>query len=172
MTAVMHDILAEQNVIASCLVDADAVERCANTGLIPEEFFTLRSRYSYAAIQAVTDAHGADAVNRVTVGYELAQRSADDGTTRRRIDIVTLSWLSQIEADLVTSVGAEWYAGIVRECAQRRRLEVATQQVAQLAASGDPDATRKAAALLGELAGTAVVKTSASRQAPRGGVLV
>lgn len=144
---------AERNVIASCLVDAAAVERCHATGLTAADFWILRARYTYGAIRAVAGTLGADGVNRVTVGYELAQRPADDGTQRTQIEVVTLAWLSQLEDDLVTSVGAEWYAGIVREQAQRRRLEAATEQVARLAASGDPDAARKASALMAGVAG-------------------
>lgn len=127
MTPPTHDVAAEENVIGACLVDADAVERCAATGLVADDFWTLFSRYTYDAIRAVVASHGAQGVNRVTVGYELAQRAADDGTNRTQIEVVGLAWLSRIEEDLVTSVGAEWYAGIVRECAQRRRDAVVGQ---------------------------------------------
>lgn len=153
MTAPTHDGAAEEAVIASCLVDADAIERCHATGLTADDFYSLRSQYAYGAIRAVTAAHGPQAVNRITVGYHLGQQPANDGTQRYQIDLVTLAWLSRIEEELPTSIGAEWYAGIVRECAQRRRTLAATETVARLAASGDPQAAEKAAALYGSLAG-------------------
>lgn len=145
MTAPTHDVAAEEAVIASCLVDADAIERCAATGLVPDDFFVTRARYTYGAIRAVAARLGDDAVNRVTVGYELAQRPAGDGTTRTQVEVVTLAWLSRIEEELPTSIGAEWYAGIVRECAQRRR-EAA---VGQALLEGRATAEQAAAALRG-----------------------
>lgn len=173
MTAPTHDVAAEEAVIASCLVDAGAVERCHGTGLTPADFWQSRARYAYAAIRDIVARAGSGvrkvevvdaltgepvvywatdyAVNAVTVAYELAQRPAEGRDAR--VDVVTLSWLSQIVEDLPTSLGAEWYARIVVECAQRRRAIVAAEQVAAAARAGASDVAARAVAVFGEIGG-------------------
>lgn len=122
----MWDETVEADVIAACLVDPDAVQRVAQTNLTPGDFFTARARYAYEAIRAVSAAAGADSVHTHSVAYELRQRPADDGQVSM-LHVVGLAWLSRIVEELPTSIGAEWYAGRVREMAQRRR-EVAVGQ--------------------------------------------
>lgn len=151
----MWDETVEADVIAACLVDQDAVTRVAATGITPGDFFTARARYAYEAIRAVSAAAGADSVHTHSVAYELRQRQADDGQVSM-LHVVGLAWLSRIVEELPTSIGAEWYAGRVREMAQRRR-EVAVGQ-ALIDGRATPE---QAAALLDGATGIVVAPQAA-----------
>lgn len=150
----LWDEQLEADVIAACLVDQDAVTRVAATGITPSDFFTARARYAYEAIRAVSAADGAAAVNTHSVAYELRQRPADDGQVSM-LHVVTLAWLSRIVEELPTSIGAEWYAGRVREMAQRRRAVSAGHALVEGRAT-----VEQAAALVSEPA-----RQTASRRA-------
>lgn len=162
----MWDEQIEADVIAACLVDPDAVTRVDAVGITPGDFFVTRARYAYEAIQAVSAASGAESVHTHSVAYELRQRQADDGQVSM-LHVVTLQWLSRIVEELPTSIGAEWYAGRVREMAQRRRLQAAAGAIEAMAAAGDVDGAGKAAALLdGATAGTPATPRPAYRAQP------
>ena len=158
----MWDETVEADVIAACLVDPDAVQRVAQTNLTPDDFFTARARYAYAAIRAVSAAAGAESVHTHSVAYELRQRQADDGQVSM-LHVVTLAWLSRIVEDLPTSIGAEWYAGRVMEMAQRRREAVVGQALIEGRATRE-----QAAALLDGATGIVV----APQKQGRGGVQI
>lgn len=140
----MWDEKIEADVIAACLVDPDAVTRVAATGITPSDFFTARARYAYEGIRAISAAFGASAVHQHSVAYELRQRPADDGQVSM-LHVVGVAWLSRIVEELPTSIGAEWYAGRVREMAQRRRAAAVGQALIEGRATPE-----QAAAMLGD----------------------
>lgn len=131
--------MAEEDTIAACLVDEAALEAIVATGIEPEDFATVKAGLTYAAVRAVQT--GGAPVNAVTVAYELAQRG--------QIQTVTLAWLSRIVDDLPTSVGAEHFARIVLECAQRRRLQSAAAAAHEAADRGALDGEKAVALFAG-----------------------
>ena len=66
-----HDIEAEEAVIASILVDTEAIYRVAPI-LQPEDFFREKNAWAYEACLALWDRN--EAINQVTVAHELARR--------------------------------------------------------------------------------------------------
>lgn len=177
------DTAAEEAVVASCLVDADAVVLVHATGLVADDMHHVRTRYGYAAVRAVAEARGRPQVyvtpelrvltmapvNEVTVAHALAGVPAEDGR-RSRLDAVGgMAWLSEIVGELPTSTGAAWYAEIVRECAERRRVVAAAEAARGLAVSGAVDAGARARALFeGVSDGGKINGTRARRWPPIG----
>lgn len=173
--APLNDTLAEESVIAACLVDADAIADVHATGISPAEFFHERCAYAYAAVRTLADittnrvrqvrrvdeltgstvAYWAPdpAVNIVTVAHKLAQTPAENARASRLEAVGGAAWLSHIVGELPCSIGADWYARIVIDCASRRRAIAAAGQVAELAKrGGSPDMIDRAQALFGAIA--------------------
>ncbi|TMB69060.1 MAG: replicative DNA helicase [Chloroflexi bacterium] len=107
-----HDIDAEEAVIASLLVDSEAIYKVAPR-LKAEDFFREKNAWVYDACRALWDR--SDSINQITVAHELARRN-------RLEDVGGAAYLSRLVTDLPTSVGVESYAKDVVECALRRRL--------------------------------------------------
>jgi replicative DNA helicase len=121
-----HDIEAEEAVVASLLVDPDAVYKIAPT-LNPEDFFREKNAWVYEACRALWDRN--ESINQITVGHELARR-------RRLEEVGGAAYLSQLVTDLPTSVGVEHYAAIVQRDSTYRKLITASNQIAQMAYQG------------------------------------
>lgn len=124
-----HDIDAEEAVVASLLVDPEAIYRVAPV-VSHEDFFRDRNAWAYEACLALWDRK--EAINQVTVGHELARRD-------RLEEIGGFAYLSRLVAELATPFDAEYYAQIVRRDAIYRRLISAAAQIAQIAYQGGPD---------------------------------
>jgi replicative DNA helicase len=107
-----HDIEAEEAVIASLLVDPEAIYKVAPK-LNGEDFFREKNHWVYEACRALWDR--SESINQITVAHELARRN-------RLEDVGGASYLSRLVTDLPTSVGVESYARDVLDCALRRRL--------------------------------------------------
>ncbi len=125
-----HDFEAEEAVLASLLVDPEAVSRVA-ANLRSIDFFRERNGWVYEACLALWERN--ESINEVTVAHELARRE-------RLEDSGGLAFLSRIITELPTPVGVEHYAAIVERDALYRRLIGAAGQIAQLAYQGGPDA--------------------------------
>ena len=137
---------AETTVIASILVDEEAISRVA-AFLQPEDFFADRHAEMYRAALALWDRR--EAINQVTLGHELARRGTLEAAGGQ-------AYLSQIVADLPTSVGVEYAARILQRDAIYRRMIDAAGQIARIAYAGGPnlqDALGRAEALLLALRG-------------------
>src|SRR5438445_2899878 len=106
-----HDIDAEEAVIASLLVDSEAIYKVAPR-LKSEDFFREKNAWVYDACRALWDR--SESLNQITVAHELARRN-------RLEDVGGAAYLSRLVTDLPTSVGVESYAKDVLESALRRR---------------------------------------------------
>jgi replicative DNA helicase len=122
------DVDAEEAVIASLLVDEDAVFKVH--GIVrPEDFYREQNRWSYEACLALMER--GESINQVTVAHELARQN-------RLEDAGGPAYLSRIVAELPTPIGVEHYAYIVQRDSVYRNLIGATRQVAEMAMQGGP----------------------------------
>ncbi len=124
-----HDVEAEEAVVASVLVDTEAIYRVAPI-LKPEDFFREKNAWAFEACLALFDRN--EAINQVTVAHELARRERLD-------DLGGAAYLSRLVAELPTAVGVEHYAQIVKRDAIYRLLVQRSAQIAQMAYQGGPD---------------------------------
>ena len=124
-----HDIEAEEAVIASLLVDPDAIFKVAPR-LHSEDFFREKNGWVYEACRALWDR--SESINQITVSHELARRN-------RLEDVGGASYLSKLVTELPTSVGVEHYAAMIQRDAVYRKLISAAGQIAQLAYQGGPN---------------------------------
>jgi len=122
------DVDAEEAVIASLLVDEDAVYKVY--GIVrPEDFYREQNRWSYEACLALMER--GESINQVTVAHELARAA-------RLEDVGGPAYLSRIVAELPTPIGVEHYAYIVQRDSVYRNLIGATRQIADMAMQGGP----------------------------------
>lgn len=136
-----HDIQAEEAVVASLMVDPEAIFKVAPL-LRPRDFFRETNGWAYDACLALWER--GEAINQVTVAHELDRRG-------RLEEVGGLSYLSELVLNLPTPVGVEHYAQIVKRDAVYRQMIGAAMNIAQLAYEGGPDleaALSKAEALV------------------------
>ena len=124
-----HDIQAEESVVASLMVDEEAVSKVA-AGLRPGDFFREANGWTYESCLALWDRN--EAINQVTVAHELDRRGHLE-------EIGGLAFLSQLVTDLPTAVGVEYYANIVRRDATYRQMVSVAATIAQVAYQGSSD---------------------------------
>ncbi len=140
------NIEAETTVLASILVDPEALSRVASF-LQPEDFFENRHQAMYRAALAVDERR--EAINPITLAHELARED-------KLAEAGGHAYLSQIMADLPTTVGVEYAAKIVQRDATYRRLIDAAGVIARIgyqAAPNLPESLGRAEALLLSLRG-------------------
>ncbi len=141
-----HDIDAEEAVIASLLVDPEAIYKVAPK-LNSVDFFREKNAWIYDACRALWDR--SESINQITVSHELARQN-------RLEDVGGVTYLSQLITELPTSVGVEHYAGIIQRDATYRKLISAAGQIAQMAYVGGAD--------IGDVLARAETLVSAVRQ--------
>ena len=124
-----HDIEAEEAVIASLLVDSEAIFKVAPI-LQPQDFFREKNGWAYEACLALWQRN--EAINQVTVAHELARRD-------RLEELGGVAYLSQLVADLPTPIGVEHYAQIVKRDKTYRDLVRVVGDLSRLAYEGGPD---------------------------------
>jgi len=124
-----HDIEAEEAVIASLLVDPEAIYRVAPT-LKPEDFFREKNAWAFEACLALWERN--ESINQITVSHELSRRG-------RLEEVGGAAYLSRLVTELPTSIGVEHYAGLVQRDSSYRRLISAAGQIAQLAYQAPPE---------------------------------
>jgi len=124
-----HDVEAEDAIVASLLVDSEAIHHVAPI-VKPEDFFREKNAWAYEACLALFDRN--EAINQVTVAHELARRE-------RLEEVGGAAYLSRLVAELPTAVGVEHYARIVKRDAIYRQLIQRSAQIAQMAYQGGPD---------------------------------
>ena len=124
-----QDVEAEIAVLGSMLLDPDAAGRVAAL-LKKEDFYRGPHGDVFEVLAEIYDAHRA--IDIVLLREELQRRSLLDkvgGTT----------FLSQIVASVPTAANAEHYARIVRDCALRRAVISASNEVEKQAYDGALD---------------------------------
>jgi replicative DNA helicase len=124
-----HDVDAEEAVIASLLVDPDAIFKVAPR-LKAEDFFREKNAWVYEACRALWDR--SESINQITVAHELDRAG-------RLADVGGVSYLSGLITELPTSVGVEHYAGIIQRDAIYRRLISVAGEIARIAYVGESD---------------------------------
>lgn len=118
-----HDIEAEEAVIASLMVDPDAMLAVVNI-LQPTDFFREANGWIYDACLALWNRD--EVINQITVAHELA--------TRDQLQAVGgQTYLAEIIHRLPTSIGVQFYARIVKRDATYRALIQAAAAIMQMA---------------------------------------
>jgi replicative DNA helicase len=124
-----HDIQAEESVVASLLVDAEAINKVA-TIVKPSDFFRETNAWTYEACLALWERN--ETINQVTVAHELDRRG-------RLEEVGGLTFISELILNLPTAIGVEHYAQIVKRDATYRQLIGVATTIAQVAYQGGPD---------------------------------
>ena len=123
------DVEAEESVIASLLVDEDAVTRVESI-VSPEDFYRDQNRWCYEAALELWSRN--EPINQVTLAHTLSRRGKLD-------EAGGLPYLARIVADLPTAIGVEHYAQIVRRDSMYRTMITVGSQIVQTAYQGGPD---------------------------------
>ena len=118
-----HDIEAEEAVVAALLVDPEAIFHVAPI-LKAADFFREKNGWVYDACLSLWERD--EAINQITVAHELArkERLEDAGGQVYLVDIIRR---------LPTSLGAEYYAGLVKRDSTYRGLIHASTAIMQMA---------------------------------------
>ncbi|HEY8838676.1 MAG TPA: DnaB-like helicase N-terminal domain-containing protein [Dehalococcoidia bacterium] len=124
-----HDIAAEEAVIASIMVDDEAVFRVSPL-LRPEDFFLERNAWIYDTCLALWNRN--EPTNPIMIAHELGVRGQLEA-------IGGPAYLSQLTTELPTAVGVDYYARIVARDAVYRRMITAAGRMAQMAYEGGAD---------------------------------
>jgi len=124
-----HDIQAEESVVASMMVDADAVLKVAPL-LRPSDFFREANAWAYEACVGLWER--SETINQITVAHELDRRG-------RLEEVGGLTFLSELILNLPTPIGVEDYAGIVKRDSTYRQMISAAMTIAQIGYQGDSD---------------------------------
>ena len=128
-----HDVEAEGSVIASLMVDAEAIYKVVPF-LQPQHFFREKNRWILEACYDLWQRN--EPINQITVAHELGRRG-------RLEEVGGVAYLSQLITDLPTSLVAEPCARLVQRDAIYRELIGAAQQIAQMAfRAEDPEVSR------------------------------
>ena len=124
-TEALHDRESEQAVLGSMMVDSAVIPRVlAILGHTSEVFFTTDHQLIYAAILAVYERH--NRVDALLVSDELERKNE---LNRSGGDL----YLYDLQARIVETESAEFYAQIVWEKSTRRQLAQAGEQISNLA---------------------------------------
>ena len=145
-----HDIQAEESVIASLMIDSDAVLRIGAI-LQPSDFFREANAWTFDACMALWQRD--ESINQVTVAHELDRRG-------RLEDAGGLTFLSELILNLPTPVGVEHYAQIVKRDSVYRQMISSAMTIAQIAYQGGADLD---GALASRAASSAPSRTATSR---------
>jgi replicative DNA helicase len=118
-----HDIEAEEAVVAALLVDPESVFQVAPI-LKPADFFREKNAWVYEACLDLWDRD--EAINQITVAHELARKERLEETGGQ-------AYLAEVIRRLPTSLGAGFYAAIVKRDSTYRSLIHATTGIMQMA---------------------------------------
>jgi replicative DNA helicase len=124
-----HDIQAEESVVASLMVDDEAIFKVAPI-LRASDFFRETNGWTYEACLTLWERN--ETINQVTVAHELDRRG-------RLEEIGGLTFLSELVLNLPTSIGVEHYAQLVKRDATYRQMIGAATKIAQVAYEGGAD---------------------------------
>ncbi len=124
-----HDIEAEEAVIASLLVDSEAIYQVTPI-LRPGDFFREKNGWVYEACLELWSRD--EAINQITVAHELARRD-------RLEEVGGQTYLVDLIRSLPTSIGVEFYAQIVRRDATYRGLIHSATAIMQMAYEAPSD---------------------------------
>ncbi|MPZ23670.1 MAG: replicative DNA helicase, partial [Dehalococcoidia bacterium] len=141
-----HNVEAEEAVVASVLVDPEAIYRVVPI-VKASDFFREKNRWAFEAALALFER--GEPLNQITVTHQLARSERIDGVGGG-------AYLARLVADLPTAIGVEHYAQIVARDAVYRSMITAAGQIASMAYQGGSDleaVMARAEALLIQLRG-------------------
>ncbi|HXU25002.1 MAG TPA: replicative DNA helicase [Tepidiformaceae bacterium] len=118
-----HDLEAEEAVIAALMIDNEAF-LAVYPVLKPSDFFREKNGWVYEACTALWNRD--EAINQITVAHELAQKD-------RLEEAGGQAYLADTIRHLPTSLGAEFYARIVKRDSTYRGLIHASTAIMQMA---------------------------------------
>lgn len=123
-----HDLDAEESLLGAMMLSREAQRAAADAGVTSVDFYKPKHSAIFTAIEAVT---AADAfADPVTVASQLNGQLELVGGRRE---------LVRIQGATPASANASFYADVVRNCADRRRLMVASTELDRIALEGaDP----------------------------------
>ena len=124
-----HDISAEEAVIASLLIDSEAITTIASF-LTAEDFYREINRWCYEACLALYGRN--EAINQITMADELTRQN-------RLEEIGGPAYLSHLVSIVPTSVHIQYYARIVHRMSTMRHLIDAAGQIATIGFEAGPD---------------------------------
>lgn len=162
----VYDIDAEQAVVASLMVDAEAISKVHGI-LRPQDFYREQHRWTYEACLALSER--GESINQITVAHVLSRQRIGTNGRSRLEEVGGPGFLSLLVNELPTPIGVEHYASIVHRDAGYRHLAGAAAQIAQLASEGGPDPAavmERAVGLLTPIAEQAAAKVRRGDVAP------
>lgn len=112
-----YDAEAEKAVIGSLLIDGECIYDVISI-VTPDDFFTEQNRWIFEACLKLHQKHSG--INQITVARELSDKLEDSGGT---------PYLSHLIVNTPTSLHAQYYAEIVKNLADKRRLISIGQKV-------------------------------------------
>ncbi len=127
-----HDLDAEEAVLGSLLIDAEAIFKIAPL-LKPDDFYREKNRWTYECCISLYERR--EAINQIAVAHELARQQKLEASGGA-------AYLSHLVYQVPTSVHAEHYANIVRRLSLMRRLISASNQIAAIGYESPPDTMR------------------------------
>ncbi len=107
-----HDIDAEEGVIGSCLIDAQAFIQGVSI-ISTGDFYCEPARWCWEAMRRLADRD--EAIDQITVANEL-------NNMEKLEDVGGAAYLSHLISTVPTSLDVEHYARIVARCSQARKL--------------------------------------------------
>src|SRR3989304_2864496 len=107
-----HNIEAEEAVLASLILDPEAIMNIASW-VRPEDFYDERNRWAYDACISLYER--GEAINQITLAEELTRKG-------KLAEIGGAAYLSHVVSVLPTSVPLEYYADIVHRLSMMRKL--------------------------------------------------
>ena len=125
-----HDIIAEESVIGSILIDGNAITRITSI-LRATDFYSQRNRKCYEA--ALTLYERGTAINQVTMAHEI---SIEDGALEM---VGGAEYLARLVSNVPTSVHIEHYAAIVHAASLFRQIIRAGSEITDLGYDGGAD---------------------------------
>ena len=126
---VPQEVAAERAVVGAILAEQGVLERVAPI-LLPTDFFDPRHRLLFIAAVDLWDR--GEAVDSVTIAAETARRGWID-------EVGGQPYITQLVAELPTTVGAEHYARVVQRAATYRDMLRAAGDIGELAYRADPN---------------------------------
>jgi replicative DNA helicase len=144
-----HDIDAEEAVIGSCLINAEAFIQAAPI-ITTGDFYSERGSWCWEAMRRLADRD--EPIDQITVANELDNMGKIE-------NIGGAAYLSHLISIVPTSLDAEHYARIVARCSQARKLIECAGRIASMGYSAGADidtALRKAQELLLAMTGDTI----------------
>lgn len=124
-----YDADAEENVLASLLIDGSAIEKIVDL-LSQQDFYSDRDQWIYGTCLALYQR--GEAIDQITVAQELNRRE-------KLTECGGTAFLTYLIANCATSLHIEHYAEIVHRLAMTRQLIATGQQIIALGYENNPN---------------------------------